>query len=85
VIAIPSQFLLAWAATKLDPGRVSTLILFDVIATTVSARILTDDPFGWPEIIGCLTVLAAGLASGFDQMREGRAAAVAQRQPAASG
>ncbi len=82
VFAIPSQFLLAWAATKLDPGRVSTLILFDVLATTVSARILTNEPFGWPEAIGCLFILGTGVASGIDQMRQGRAAPV--QQPAAS-
>jgi drug/metabolite transporter (DMT)-like permease len=70
VFAIPSQFLLAWAATKLDPGRVSTLILFDVVATTVSARILTNEAFGWPEAIGCLFILGTGVASGVDQMRQ---------------
>lgn len=75
VFAIPSQFLLAWAATKMDPGRVSILILFDVLATTVSARILTNEPFGWPEAIGCLFILATGLASGLDQMRQARLAA----------
>jgi drug/metabolite transporter (DMT)-like permease len=75
VFAIPSQFLLAWAATKLDPGRVSTLILFDVLATTVSARILTNEPFGWPEAVGCLFLLGTGVASGLDQMRQGRLAA----------
>ena len=74
VFAIPTQFLLFWAATRLDPGRVSTLILFDVLATTVSATILTDEPFGWREVIGCLFILAAGLASGIDQMRQSRAA-----------
>lgn len=77
VFAIPSQFLLFWAATRLDPGRVSTLILFDVLATTVSASILTDDPFGWREIAGCLFILAAGIASGVDQMRQSRMAAAA--------
>jgi len=77
VFAIPSQFLLFWAATRLDPGRVSTLILFDVLATTVSANILTDEPFGWREIAGCLFILAAGIASGVDQMRQSRAAVAA--------
>lgn len=78
VFAIPSQFLLAWAAARLDPGRVSTLIMFDVLATTVSAQLLTDEPFGWRELIGCLCILAAGLASGLDQMRLGRVAAAEQ-------
>jgi len=74
VFAIPSQFVLCWAAARLDPGRVSTLIMFDVLATTVSARLLTSEPFGWPEMIGCLAILAAGVTSGVDQMRQSRLA-----------
>jgi len=77
VFAIPSQFVLCWAAARLDPGRVSTLIMFDVLATTVSARLLTDEPFGWHEVIGCLAILAAGITSGFDQMRQSRLALAA--------
>jgi drug/metabolite transporter (DMT)-like permease len=79
VLAIPSQILLFWAAARLDPGRVSTLILFDVLATTVSATILTNEPFGWREVVGCLFILAAGLASGVDQMWQTRAIAAAAR------
>ena len=76
VFAIPSQFVLCWAAARLDPGRVSTLIMFDVLATTVSARLLTSEPFGWHETIGCLAILAAGVTSGVDQMRQSRLAVV---------
>jgi drug/metabolite transporter (DMT)-like permease len=72
VFAIPSQFVLCWAAARLDPGRVSTLIMFDVLATTVSARLLTSEPFGWHELTGCLAILAAGITSGIDQMRLSR-------------
>jgi drug/metabolite transporter (DMT)-like permease len=74
VFAIPSQFVLCWAAARLDPGRVSTLIMFDVFATTISARLLTSEPFGWHELIGCLAILAAGVTSGVDQMRQSRLA-----------
>ena len=74
VFAIPSQFVLCWAAARLDPGRVSTLIMFDVLATTVSARLLTSEPFGWHELTGCLAILAAGITSGVDQMRLSRLA-----------
>jgi drug/metabolite transporter (DMT)-like permease len=72
LFAIPSQFVLCWAAARLDPGRVSTLIMFDVLATTVSARLLTSEPFGWHELVGCLAILAAGVTSGVDQMRQSR-------------
>jgi drug/metabolite transporter (DMT)-like permease len=81
VFAIPSQFVLCWAAARLDPGRVSTLIMFDVLATTVSARLLTDEPFGWHELVGCLAILAAGVTSGFDQMRQSRLALAGDGRP----
>jgi drug/metabolite transporter (DMT)-like permease len=81
VFAIPSQFVLCWAAARLDPGRVSTLIMFDVLATTVSARLLTDEPFGWNELIGCLAILAAGVTSGVDQMRQSRLGLADQPAP----
>jgi hypothetical protein len=48
--------------------------------STVSARLLTDEPFGWHELIGCLAILAAGITSGFDQMRQSRLAL--EEQPA---
>ena len=78
VFAIPSQFVLCWAAARLDPGRVSTLVMFDVLATTASARLLTSEPFGWHELIGFLAILAAGVASGVDQMRQSRLAPAEQ-------
>ena len=81
VFAIPSQFVLCWAAARLDPGRVSTLIMFDVFATTVSARLLTSEPFGWHELVGCLAILAAGVTSGVDQMRQSRLALAQQPAP----
>lgn len=81
VFAIPSQFVLCWAAARLDPGRVSTLIMFDVLATTVSARLLTSEPFGWPEMVGCLAILAAGITSGVDQMRQSRLAPAQRSAP----
>jgi hypothetical protein len=46
--------------------------MFDVLATTASARLLTSEPFGWHELIGFLAILAAGAASGLDQMRQSR-------------
>jgi hypothetical protein len=46
--------------------------MFDVLATTVSARLLTSEPFGWHELTGCLAILAAGITSGVDQMRLSR-------------
>lgn len=59
---LPITWLVLWGATHLDPGRVSILLLLDVVASTISAAILTDEPFGWREATGCVMILLAGLA-----------------------
>lgn len=59
---LPITWLVLWGATHLDPGRVSILLLLEVAASAISAAILTDEPFGWRETIGCVMILLAGLA-----------------------
>jgi len=59
---LPITWLVLWGATHLDPGRVSILLLLDVVASAISASILTDEPFGWRETTGCVMILFAGLA-----------------------
>lgn len=59
---LPITWLVLWSATHLDPGRVSILLLLEVAASAISAAILTDEPFGWRETIGCVMILLAGLA-----------------------
>ena len=59
---LPQTWLLIWASGRLDPGRVSLILLLEIVVAAVSAAILTDEPFGWREGIGCLLMLGAGLA-----------------------
>jgi drug/metabolite transporter (DMT)-like permease len=75
----PVMFLIVWSSGRLDPGRVAILLLFEVLASAASAALLTDEPFGWREIAGCVLILGAGLVEGLDQLRDSarkRAAAV---------
>lgn len=71
---IPVTWMLLWGATRLDAGRVGILLLLEVMAAAASAAILTDEPFGWREGLGCLLIVGAGLVEGLDEMRARRPA-----------
>ena len=66
---VPVMFLILWGAGRLDPGRVSILLLFEVVASATSAALLTDEPFGWREVAGCVLILGAGLVEGLNGLR----------------
>jgi drug/metabolite transporter (DMT)-like permease len=66
---VPVQLMILWGAGRLDPGRVAVLLLLEVLASAISAALLTDEPFGLHELIGCILILAAGLVEGLDQLR----------------
>lgn len=66
---VPTTFGLLWGSTKIDPGRLGLLMLLEVLAAAVSAAILTDEPFGVPEIVGCALILGAGLLETFSAAR----------------
>ena len=58
---VPVTWLMIWGAAQLDPGRVSILLLLEVVVAAVSAGLLTDEPFGWREAVGGLLILTAGI------------------------
>jgi len=78
---VPVMFLILWGAGRLDPGRVSILLLFEVLASATSAALLTNEPFGWREATGCILILGAGLVEGLSGLRgqKRRPAATATR------
>ncbi|RDD62217.1 DMT family transporter [Ferruginivarius sediminum] len=56
-----SILMLMWATQQLEPARVGILLMSEVLVGVVSAALLAREPFGWPEAIGGLMVIAAGL------------------------
>lgn len=66
---LPITWVMIWGAARLDPGRVSILLLFEVGVATASANILTDEPFGWREVAGGLLIVAAGVLEAYDEIR----------------
>lgn len=77
---LPVMCLVLWGTGKIDGGRVSILLLMELIGAVISSAILTDEPFGPREIIGCVLVASAGLLEGLVGLRGARPRPV---QPAA--
>ncbi len=69
---LPGTWLLLWGAAHLDPGRVSILLLLEVVVASASASLLTDEPFGWREAAGCVLILSAGLVEAAPDLRNRR-------------
>jgi len=70
---VPVAFLILWGAGRLDPGRISILLLFEVLASAISAALFANEPFGWHEAVGCVLILGAGLLEGINQIYSQRA------------
>ena len=49
---IPTGIVILWAPSKLGAGRCSILFLTEIVVGVTSSSILTDEPFGWREIVG---------------------------------
>ncbi len=66
---LPITWALLWGAAHLDPGRVSILLMLEVVSAAVTATALTDEPFGWRGFTGCVLIIAAGTVEAIDQIR----------------
>lgn len=69
--------LFMWGSAYLESGRVAIYLLLEVVGAVISASLLTDDPFGWREAIGCILIVGAGLLEGLDELRRGRRLSIA--------
>ncbi len=69
--------LFLWGCAYVESGRVSIYLLLEVVGAVVTASLLTDDPFGWREAIGCILIVGAGLLEGVDELRRGRRLSIA--------
>ncbi len=57
---LPVIWLTVYGGSRLDPGKVAILLLFEIVAGLTSAAVLTDEPFGLRELIGAVLIMAAG-------------------------
>ena len=74
-VALLAAFL--WGSAYLESGRVAIYLLIEVVGAVVRASLLTNDPFGWREVFGCILIVGAGLLEGLDELRRGRRLSIA--------
>ena len=57
---LPSMYFTYMGAEMLDPGRISILLMFEVIIGITSAALLTEEIIGMRQFIGGIIILSAG-------------------------
>jgi drug/metabolite transporter (DMT)-like permease len=60
VILIPITWIMVWGAKRLDPGRISLLLMIEVVAASVTSALLAGEPYGIEKLIGTTMILTAG-------------------------
>jgi len=61
LFVLPSTLLLVWATQQLPAPRVGILMMTEIIAGTVTAALLANEPFGARQMAGSLLIVAAGI------------------------
>ena len=69
---LPLTWLLLWGAGHLDPGRVSLLLLLEVVVAAVSATLIAGEPLGLREAAGCVLIMSAGALEAGAELRRHR-------------
>ncbi len=61
VLIVPAGFAVIYGPTQLNPGIAGILFMVEIGVGTITASILTDEPFGWRELLGVLMITSAAL------------------------
>lgn len=61
VIYVPPNFLVLWAAQRIDAGRIGILLMTEVLVGAITAALFAGEPFGTADLLGTLLIVAAGL------------------------
>ena len=58
---IPTGIVIFWSPSKLGAGLCSILFLSEIVVGVITSSILTNEPFGWREIIGSSLIVIGGV------------------------
>jgi drug/metabolite transporter (DMT)-like permease len=61
VMYVPPNFMILWAAQRIDPGRVGILLMTEVLVGAISAALFSGEPFGIMVFAGTALIVSAGL------------------------
>lgn len=61
IIFVPPNFLVLWAAQRIDSGRVGILLMTEVLVGSLTAALFSGEPFGAAELLGTAFIVGAGL------------------------
>lgn len=61
IVFIPPNYLVLWAAQRIEPARVGILLMTEVLAGAVTAALFSGDAFGVGEAAGTAMILCAGM------------------------
>ena len=61
LMIIPAGFAVIFGPTQLNPGIAGILFMVEIGVGTLTASIMTDEPFGWRELLGVLMITFAAL------------------------
>jgi len=61
ILVIPAGFAVIYGPTQLNPGIAGILFMVEIGVGTITASIMTDEPFGARELLGVLMITLAAL------------------------
>ncbi len=61
LFVLPTTAILFWSPSRIGTGVFGILILSELVVGVISAALLTDEPFGWREVVGATMILLAGI------------------------
>lgn len=61
IIFVPPNYLVLWAAQRIDSGRVGILLMTEVVVGSITAALFSGEHFGLAELAGTLLIVCAGL------------------------
>ncbi|MDH3742129.1 MAG: DMT family transporter [Hyphomicrobiales bacterium] len=61
LFVLPTTAVLFWSPSKIGTGVFGILILSELVVGVISAALLTDETFGWPQAVGATLIVVAGV------------------------